>query len=103
VGDVLGDLGSTVTCTAATAAGDVTAAALVAGVASALTQPLTIEALSLAGAGSFSVPAATSGGPAAPGSPGSLPNTGGEAQLALLALGLGAVGLVTRRLVARAA
>lgn len=103
VGDVLGDLGSTVTCTAATATGDLTAAALVAGVASALTQPLTVEALSLAGAGSFSVPAATSGGPATPGSPGSLPTTGGEAQLALLALGLGAVGLVTRRLLARAA
>jgi len=102
VGDVLGDLGSTVTCNAAAAAGGVTATALVGGVASALTQPLTIEALSLAGAGSFSVPGATSGTPGQP-TPGSLPTTGGEAQLALLALGLGSVGLVTRRLLARAA
>jgi hypothetical protein len=102
VGDVLGDLGSTVTCNAAAAAGGVTASALVGGVASALTQPLTIEALSLAGAGSFSVAGATSGAPGQP-TPGSLPNTGGEAQLALLALGVGALGLLTRRLLVRAA
>jgi hypothetical protein len=102
VGAVLGDLGSTVTCTAA-AAGSVSTAALVDGVASALTQPLTVEALSVYGTGSFAVPFAP-GSPSTPGSPttpgGSLPNTGGQAWLAL-AVVLGAAGYGARRVLVR--
>lgn len=101
VGTVLGDLGSTVRCAAPTAATGFTATALVDGVASALTQPLTVEALSLVGSGSFSVPAA--GAPGTPGAPGELPNTGGTTQLALVAVGLGALGLAARRMLARSA
>jgi hypothetical protein len=103
VGSVLGDLGSTVTCTAAAAAGSISAAALVDGVASALTQPLTVEALSVSGTGSFAVPL-TPGSPGAPGSPttpgGSLPNTGGQAWLAL-AVVLAAAGYGARRVLVR--
>lgn len=102
VGTVLGDLGSTVRCAAPTAAAGFTASSLVDGVASALTQPLTVEALSLSGAGSFAVPAAP-GAPGTPGAPGQLPNTGGNAQLALVAVGLGALGLAARRMLARTA
>jgi LPXTG-motif cell wall-anchored protein len=102
VGTVLGDLGSTVRCESAAAAGGFTASSLVDGVASALTQPLTIEALSLGGAGSFTVPAAP-GAPGTPGAPGQLPNTGGNAQLALVAVGLGVLGLAARRVLARTA
>jgi hypothetical protein len=96
VADVLGDLGSTISC-----AGSV-------GVASALTQPVTVEALSLTGAGSFAVPAtpgapgAPTPGSPAPGSP-TLPRTGGDAPLALLALALGAAGFGVRRLLVRSA
>lgn len=106
VGAVLGDLGSTVTCSAG-AAGSVGTAALVDGVASALTQPLTVEALSVSGAGEFAVPA-TPGTPGAPGlpggapTPGSLPATGGEAWL-VLALVLGVAGYGARRVLARTA
>lgn len=108
VGDVLGDLGSTVTCQPAASAGGLGTAALVDGVASALTQPLTIEALSLSGAASYAVPA-TPGAPGTPGTPGqtptpgSLPRTGGDAQLALLAVAAGAVAYGMRRLLARSA
>lgn len=102
VGDVLGDLGSTVSCTTASSEGTVTAAALVDGVASALTQPLTVEALSLSGSGSFWVPAAAPGSPTPGATPGTLPRTGGDAQLALLALGLGTAGLAARRFLTRA-
>ncbi|MGH9275267.1 MAG: hypothetical protein ACRDZU_11530 [Acidimicrobiales bacterium] len=99
VGTVLGDLGSTVRCAAPLTAAGFTASSLVDGVASALTQPLTVEALSISGAGSFSVPAA----PGAPGTPGELPTTGGNAQLALLAVGLGVLGIAARRMLARTA
>ena len=102
VGTVLGDLGSTVRCAAPTAATGFTASSLVDGVASALTQPLTVEALSLSGAGSFTVPAAP-GAPGTPDAPGQLPNTGGDAQLAVVAIGLGALGLAARRVLARLA
>lgn len=105
VGDVLGDLGSTVACPNAAAAGTVGAAALVDGVASALTQPLTVEALSLTGAASYTVPATPGvpvpGAPNAPGGAPTLPRTGGDAPLAVLALALGAAGLGARRLLAR--
>ena len=106
VGDVLGDLGSTITCTSgAAAAGTLSAAALVDGVASALTEPLTVEALSVSGASTFSTARRTPGTPGAstPGSPdagqtpGSLPATGGEGWLALAAV-LGAAGYGVRRL-----
>jgi len=103
VGTVLGDLGSTVTCGTAAAAGSVSAAALVDGVASALTQPLTLEALSVSGTGTFAVPV-TPGAPTTPSSPttpGSLPSTGGEAWLAL-AFVLGAAGYGARRVLLRA-
>ncbi len=104
VGEVLGGLGSTVTCT--TAAGTVSAAGLVDGVATALTQPLTVEALSVTGAGTFDVagsPVAPDapGAPAAPSS-GTLPSTGGGGELALVAAGLGAAALITRRFAHRA-
>ena len=105
VGDILGAVGSTVTCTAAMATGGNTAAALVDGVASALTQPLTVEALSVSGTGAFTVPAtpAAPGTPGAPGAPGQLPVTGGNAQLAILAVALGGVGFGLRRLLNRTA
>lgn len=112
VGDLLGGLGSTITCPGAAASSSGTVSAMAVGdlVVGALTQPLTIEALSLSGTSSYSpvVPAspqapATPGAPASPAGPTpTLPRTGGEAQLALAALGLGLAGLGTRRLLARA-
>lgn len=98
VTEVLGDLGSTVTCTAATST--VTASGLVGGVATALTQPLTVSALSVAGAGAFATPFAPVT-PGTPTTPGQLPATGGNERLALLALGLGVIGFATRRLLIR--
>lgn len=89
VGEVLGDLGSAVDCTAE-----------IGSVATALTQPVTVQALSVSGAATFSSTGAAIT-PQTPTTPGSLPGTGGNAQLALVAVGLGAVGLAARRLLAR--
>jgi cell division septum initiation protein DivIVA len=96
VGTVLGDLGSTVSCSAAT--GNLEAAALPAGVLGAITQPVRVEALSISGTGSFSV-AGSSSTPSGP----TLPATGGDARLAVLALALGVAGYSTRRLLVRSA
>lgn len=104
VTDLLGGLGSTVSCNVAT--GSLSATTLVNGVATALTQPARVEALSLAGAGTFAALAAptTPGAPSTPGAPttpGALPVTGGDSQLGLLALGACLVGLTSRWLVVR--
>lgn len=99
VGTVLGDLGSTVTCSAVT--GSLAAAALPAGVLGAVTQPVQIEALSISGTGSFSV-AGSPGTPTTPTGP-TLPATGNDARLAVLALALGLAGFGARRLLARTA
>ncbi|MEO7430126.1 MAG: hypothetical protein ABIY48_12175, partial [Acidimicrobiales bacterium] len=88
ISEVLGTIGSTVTCAAVSGATPLRA----------LTQPTMVEALSISGAGSFSVLAA-----AAPGSPGELPATGGDGRLAMLAVVMLAAGLASRRLLGRAA
>ncbi len=93
VTDLLSGLGSTVSCNVT--AGSLSATTLVNGVATALTQPARVEALSLAGAGTFAALAAPTT------TPGALPVTGGDSQLGLLALGACLVGLTSRRLVVR--
>lgn len=97
VGTVLGDLGSTVSCSVAPAS-VLAAAALPEGVLGAITQPVRIEALTISGTGSFSV-AGSSGTPSGP----TLPATGGDSRIAVLALALALAAYGTRRLLVRAA
>ncbi len=97
VADLLGAISSTVTCNVALST--VTAASLVDGVATALTQPITVEALSVAGSATYAT-AQTTGGSANPDLP-TLPRTGGSLQFMLLALGAGAMGLAGRWMLLR--
>jgi len=96
VGDLLGTLGSTVTCNLAQ--GALASTTLVDGVATALTQPATVEALSLAGAGTYTLLASSTPGS---GTPGSLPVTGGDAHLTIVALAVAVLGLGGRWLLRR--
>ena len=96
VGDLLGTLGSTVSCDLAQ--GALSSTTLVNGLATALTQPATVEALSLAGAGSYTLLGSST--PAA-GTPGTLPTTGGDTHLTLLALSVAVLGLGSRWLLRR--
>ena len=117
VGNVLGDLGSVLNCNAAaTAAGARVGADLVGGLANALTQPLTVEALTVGSQGAFTPAAAqvpttttTPGGPTTttpgptttvvPGTGGPLPRTGGgELLVGAAGLGLLATAVWMRRL-----
>ena len=118
VGDVLGDLGSVLNCNAApTAGGAQVRAALVGGLANALTQPLTVEALTVASQGAFTPAAAqvptttttpgqtttTTATTTPSGSPAPLPRTGGQMLLGAAGIGLLATALGMRRLASRAA
>jgi hypothetical protein len=105
VGDVLETIGSTVTCELVlpTEPGLLPAAVDADGVAAALTQPLRVEAVSVAGTAFYALAgAATPTTPATP-SQGPLPETGGDAAWAVLAAALGAAGLAGRRLLRRTA
>lgn len=104
VTDVLGDLGSVVQCTPT--AGATESKALVDGVAAALTQPLSLDVLTVSGRGAFAaVPTQVPGAPT-PGTPGTnpvLPRTG-SSDVVLLTLGvLAATAALGLRRVARAA
>jgi hypothetical protein len=104
VGDVLGTIGSTVTCELVlpNEPGLLPAALDADGVAAALTQPLRVEAVSVAGTAFYALP--TPATPTAPTTPqGSLPRTGGDAAWAVLAAALGVAGLAGRRLLRRTA
>lgn len=98
VADVLGDLGSVVTCTPTT--GATVGAQLVGGLAPALTQPLTVEALTVSGKGSFAAPiqVPVSGRPGAT----PLPRTGGEPVLLLFGALAAASAVGLRRVTATA-
>ncbi|MEX2292806.1 MAG: hypothetical protein WD691_03380 [Acidimicrobiales bacterium] len=102
VADLLGTVGSTVSCNLVTG---VSASSLVDGLATALTQPLQVEALSVSGQGTYTTSQASTTGnavPGIPGTPGTLPSTGGSLPFALLALFVGAIGMGTRWLLVRA-
>lgn len=103
VGEILSGLRQTVNCPGAAAAGDDAAAAgLVDGVAAALTEPLTIEALSVSEASVLRLPAApVTPTPVPDPAPPSLARTGtgSTVPLVLAATMLGASLLVRRRLV----
>lgn len=98
VGDLLGTLGSTVSCNLAQ--GVLASTTLVNGVATVLTQPATVEALSLAGSGTYMLLGSSTPGA---GTPGSLPATGGDTHLTLLALSVAVLGLGGRWLLRRSA
>lgn len=99
VADLLGVIGSTVSCNGAAS---VSASSLVDGVATALTQPLQVEALSVAGQGTYSASqASTTTGSATPGSQGPMPSTGSNVPFALLAMCAGAMAMSTRWLLVR--
>jgi predicted nucleic acid-binding Zn-ribbon protein len=119
---VLGDLGSVVDCVAGGAPatnGPVVRAALIDGVATALTQPLTLEALTVRSQGAFTptqsqvttstttstttIPGGTvpgGGSPTGGGSP--LPRTGGDYLLGAAGLAMLGTALGLRRVIARA-
>jgi hypothetical protein len=109
VGDVLGDLGSVLNCNPQ--------ALLVGGLANALTQPLTLEALTVGSQGAFTpagqvtptTSTSTSTTTTQPGSPttaprgsGPLPRTGGDVVLAAAGVGLLVTALGMRRIASRA-
>lgn len=96
VGDVLGTLGSTVDCNLAQ--GALSSTTLANGIATALTQPATVEALSLAGSGSYTLLGTSTPGS---GTPGTLPRTGGDSGFALLAISVALLGLGGRWLLRR--
>lgn len=96
VGDLLSTLGSTVACNVAQ--GSLGSTTLVGGVATALTQPATVEALSLAGSGAYALLGSSTPGS---GTPGTLPRTGGDAHLALIALSVAVLGVGGRWLLRR--
>ena len=103
VGDLLGGLGLEIPC--AGTAGTATASGLVGGLATALTSPLTIEALSVSEAAVLRLPSATPAGtPSNPAAapPVNLARTGmaDTVPMAIAALLLGFSLLVRRRLVA---
>ena len=101
VGDLLGQLTSIVNCGAPAATANATASAVsVSGLVNALTQPLTVKALTVSGAAAYTMPAAPAT-PATPATP-TLPRTGGDSTLYLVlgaALVMAAVSLrrITRR------
>jgi len=100
VADLLGAVGSTVSCNVAMG---VSASSLVDGVATALTQPLQVEALSVAGQGTYTTSQSSlTPDSGTPGTPGPMPSTGSNVPFALMALGAGAIGMATRWLLVRA-
>lgn len=100
VADLLGSLGSTVSCNVALG---VSASSLVDGVATALTQPLQVEALSVAGQGAYATSQSSlTPGAGTPGTQGPMPSTGSSVPFTLLALGAGVMAMATRWLLVRA-